>query len=46
MELIPKPGYFSLHLAMSVPRIAGNSLWVMLGLTIMTLAAMGKGRTE
>lgn len=41
-ELIPKSLFFLLHLAMSVPCIARNSCWGMLGLAFMTLAAVGK----
>ena len=43
-ELILKSLLFSLHLAMSVPHIARNSVSGMLRLVLMTLAAIGKDR--
>ena len=45
-QLIPKSLLFLLHLAMSVPCIARNACWGMLGLAFMTSVAVGKGRIE
>lgn len=43
VELILKPGYFLLQLAMSVPHIARSSPWGMLGLAIMLWQLRGRG---